>query len=82
MKLLWEDQALADLRELAEWSQPRARAVVDAMEWMARVGFSLGRAVGEERYWPVPPLGVFYVIHQDVIYVTAVVDARRRRQAW
>ena len=82
MKLVWEDAALEDLRELAEWSQPRARAVVEAMEWMAGVGFSLGRVVGDDRYWPVPPLGVFYHLEAGVIYVTAVIDARGRRESW
>jgi hypothetical protein len=32
------------------------------MEWMAGIGFSLGRPLEgdiDERYWPVPPLGVY-----------------------
>ena len=49
---------------------------------MAGTGFSLGRRVGEDRYWPVPPLGVFYHVEDDVLHVTAVVDTRRRRDAW
>jgi hypothetical protein len=55
------------------------------MEWMASVGFSLGRPADadlDERYWPVPPLGAFYHVEEDVIIVSAVVDTRQRRKAW
>ena len=56
-----------------------------AMEWMAKVGFSLGRAVADdvdERYWPVPPLGVYYHVEGDLLSVSSVVDSRRRQRAW
>ena len=47
---------------------------------MAEIGFSLGRLVEgtEELYWSVPPLGVFYALHGDVLEVLEIVDRRRR----
>jgi len=53
------------------------------MEWMAETGFSLGRPIrdSEERYWPVPPLGIVYR-DRDLMTVLRVIDARRRREAW
>jgi hypothetical protein len=50
------------------------------MEWMADTGFSLGHPVPEtdERYWPVPPLGIFYSVHGNVLEVIEIVDRRRR----
>lgn len=85
MRFRWSEEASRDLIELAERTPRRAAAVMAAMEWMAKVGFSLGRQVAgelDERYWPVPPLGVFYHVEDDVLFVSAVVDTRRRREAW
>lgn len=50
------------------------------MEWMAETGFSLGHRIPDtdERYWPVPPLGVFYAVVGDELQVIEVVDRRRR----
>ena len=50
------------------------------MVWMAETGLSLGRPVSEtdERYWPIPPLGVFYAINGGYLEVMEVVDRRRR----
>jgi len=57
------------------------------MEWMAKTGFSLGRRVTggiirDQRYWPVPPQGVYYHVEEDLSIVTAVADARLRREPW
>jgi hypothetical protein len=54
------------------------------MEWMSEAGFSLGRDVPDKaaRYWPVPPLGVFYRVEGDSLYVLEVIDARRRQEPW
>lgn len=54
------------------------------MEWMAATGMSLGRQVmgTDERYWPVPPLGVLYRVDGDTLRVVRVIDARRRRRPW
>jgi hypothetical protein len=85
LKLRWTEQASRDLIELAERSPRNAGAVIAAMEWMAKVGFSLGRSVAgdiDERYWPVPPLGVFYHVEGGLLVVSAVVDTRQRRLAW
>jgi hypothetical protein len=85
LRLRWTEQASRDLIELASRSPKRAAAVLAAMEWMARVGFSVGRSVADdvdELYWPVPPLGVYYHVEDDLLVVSAVVDTRRRREAW
>jgi hypothetical protein len=83
LRLLWEDRALSELATAAEWSVPQARAVVEAMERMADRGYSLGRNTGRSgvRYWPVPPLGVFYAVAGDELRVLQVVDARRLRES-
>ncbi len=54
-----------------------------AMEHMASVGWSLGKPTGRAgvRYWPVPPLGVFYRVRADELIVIQVVDVRRLLQA-
>jgi hypothetical protein len=79
VRLLWEPDALDDLARAADWSVPQARAVVQAMERMAASGWSLGRSTlaPDQRYWPVPPLGVIYRVVGDELRVLAVVDLRR-----
>lgn len=79
MRLVWEEPALADLAVAAEWSIPQAQAVVEAMERMAERGFSLGKPTTTHgvRYWPVPPLGVFYAVAGDELRVLQIVDVRR-----
>ena len=55
------------------------------MEWMAETGFSLGRPIPgtEERYWPVPPLGVIYRVDgRHLLRVLRVMDGRRRTRPW
>lgn len=81
MKLVWEPTALDDLAVAVEWSELQARAVVDAMERMAQLGFSLGKSTDRlgVRYWPVPPLGVFYSVGGGELRVLQVVDVRRLR---
>jgi hypothetical protein len=85
LKLRWTVEASADLVKIAEHSPRRAAAVLAAMEWMASIGFSLGRPVADdldERYWPVPPMGVYYHVEDDVLVVSGVLDTGRRREAW
>ncbi|MDQ6771749.1 MAG: type II toxin-antitoxin system RelE/ParE family toxin, partial [Candidatus Dormibacteraeota bacterium] len=81
LKLVWDDSALDDLAECALWSVPQARRVVDAMDRMARIGWSLGRTsplFGPEfRYWPVPPLGIVYELRGEELHIVRVVDVRR-----
>ena len=55
------------------------------MEWMADTGFSLGRSIPgtDERYWPIPPLGVIYRIEgRRRLRVIRVIDTRQRREPW
>lgn len=79
VRLTWEPDALDDLARAAQWSLPQAHAVVEAMQRMAASGWSLGRPTiaPEQRYWPVPPLGVVYRVIADDLRVLAVVDVRR-----
>lgn len=74
---------MADLGAAAEWSIPQAQAVVQAMEGMAERGFSLGKPTTTPgvRYWPVPPLGVFYAVAGDELRVLQIVDVRRMTSA-
>lgn len=86
MRLVWRAQALEQLEQLAARAPVQAAAVVQAAEWLADVGFSLGRRVPGEagRYWPVPPQGLYYRVNRDrtELVITAVKDARRRRRPW
>jgi len=85
LRLDWSAKALDDLHCAAEWSPGQAEAVVNAMEWMAETGFSLGRSIPgtDERYWPVPPLGVIYRVEgRYLLRALRVVDSRRRREPW
>ncbi len=79
-RISWTPGALDQLAVALEWSRPQGEAIVNAMEWMAASGLSLGRRVGdtEEFYWPVPPLGVFYAIDAGTLEVVEIVDRRRR----
>lgn len=85
MRLDWSARALHDLECAADWSRGQAEAVVNAMEWMADTGFSLGRSIPgtDERYWPIPPLGVIYRIEgRRRLRVIRVIDTRQRREPW
>ena len=79
MRLVWEEAALDDLARAADWSERQARAVVYEVERMSESGFSLGKPTDRPgvRYWPVPPLGVFYTVGGDELRVLQVVDVRR-----
>ncbi|HEV2952747.1 MAG TPA: hypothetical protein VG015_01500 [Candidatus Dormibacteraeota bacterium] len=86
MRVRWTAEASGDLIALAEHSLAQASAVLAAMDWMAALGFSLGRPVSRgglrERYWGVPPQGVYYYRDGDLLVVTAVQDARQRGEPW
>jgi plasmid stabilization system protein ParE len=83
LRLVWAPAALQDLEEAAAWSTRQAAAVVDAMERMATSGWSLGKPTRRPgiRYWPVPPLGVFYRVVGEELRVLQVVDVRRLLEA-
>jgi hypothetical protein len=84
--LNWRPEALEDLEKGATARQ--AQTVVDAMESMARSGWSLGRSSeyfarkfdADVRYWPVRPLGTIYRIIGQELRVLRIVDGRRLRQ--
>jgi hypothetical protein len=53
LRLVWEPAALQDLEEAAAWSPMQAARVVDAMERMATIGWSLAKPTRRPgvRYW-------------------------------
>jgi hypothetical protein len=81
LKLVWDKAALEDLANIAQWSQPTARRVVEAMEHMAELGWSLGHPTDRPgvRYWPVRPLGVLYKVMGAELHVIEVIDVRQLR---
>ena len=85
MRLRWRRQARSDLRELAQRAPAQAAAVYRTAHWLAEQQFSrLGHPVAgtNERYWPVPPQGIFYRVGKGELVITRVLDTRRRREAW
>lgn len=84
LKLYWRRPALRDLEQIAERSDADGCRVVEAMEWMAGYGWSLGHPVTfrgwPARYWPIPPYGVLYRVKGDVLYVLRVLNVRRLRR--
>ena len=63
----------------------QAAAVYRTAHWLAEQQFSrLGHPVAgtDERYWPVPPQGIFYRIGKGELVITRVLDTRRRREPW
>ena len=85
MRIIWRRSAHASLLRLADRAPAQALAVHNAILWLADIPTpNLGRSVGHgaRRYWPVPPQGIYYVVKDDELIITAIRDARRRRQPW
>jgi plasmid stabilization system protein ParE len=85
VRLRWRRQARSDLRDLAQRAPAQAAAVYRTTQWLAEQKFSrLGRPVAgtDERYWPVPPQGIFYWVGRGQLVITRVLDTRRRREPW
>lgn len=79
----WDEEAEADLQEAAARSLRQAARVVDEVDRLCRIGWSLGHPWSEDptsMYWPVPPLALIYKVVGDRLYILRVVDARRLRQ--
>ena len=83
LRVIWEPAALDDLERSATARQ--AQRVLDVMERMSRIGWSLGRATpmfgAQFRYFPAPPLGVVYDLWGAELRVVRVVDVRRLRRS-
>lgn len=73
--------ALPTLEEIAEHSPDAARRLVESLERMASLGWSLGHPTDRPgiRYWSVPPVGVLYQVRGNRLYVVRAVDPRRLR---
>jgi plasmid stabilization system protein ParE len=90
VRLLWSDEALADLDEVARRAPRQARWVHAAIEALADAPFPgmyrqlEGRP--DEHVLSVPPYAVFYLITGPLAGVQLVVlrirDSRRRRESW
>ena len=80
LRLMWSERALKNLARVAERSPKQADSVINALEWLAETGFSLGAKVDDKTwYWPVPPHGVYYRVRGADLFVIRVRDVRRRR---
>jgi hypothetical protein len=84
LKVLWEDQALADLAELTGRDRRRAKFLYDTIRRMGKLGWAyMGRPVDDDlMYFTVKPFGVFYDLNRypRTIAVVRIVDARRLSQ--
>jgi hypothetical protein len=88
LRILWREEAVADLEAAAAWSVRQAAAVVNAVDALAVHGFVVGTVVppvrgagawpSTARYWPAPPLGVVVDYPPGELVVLAVIDLRRR----
>ncbi len=72
---MWGEPPLAVLEAAAAASPAQAAAVVRALEWLATGTFSVARPVPgtEERYWAVPPFGVFCRLDDAILRILRVV---------
>lgn len=88
LRVVWREEALADLEAAADWSWRQAEAVLNAVESLAAHGFRVGTVVPlvrgadawpvSARYWPAPPLDVIVDFQPGELVVLAVVDLRRQ----
>lgn len=76
--------ALRSLAALADRAPSQARRVVDTMTWLAASGFPHQGVpipgTRDQRYYPVPPHGVRYLVDGDELIVLRITDVRRRRK--
>jgi plasmid stabilization system protein ParE len=86
LRLVWTDEALADLENIAERAPRAAEHVLDAVEWLVEIPFpGMFRRLTErpeEHVLTVPPYVVFYRVAGDELEVLTIEDGRRRRTAW
>ena len=86
MRVLWEDQALADLEAVADRAPRSAAHLYEAVRWLAGQRFpGAFRRLARDRpehVLSVPPYIVIYRVDGDQLSVLALEDARRRREGW
>ena len=86
MRLVWDDRALVDLDSVSDRAPRGAADVYREIQRLVRSPFPgmYRRVEGRlnEHVQPVPPYAVFYEIEGDSLTITAIADARRRREPW
>ncbi len=87
MRLLWSDDALADLERVARRAPVQASRVVDAVDRLAGLPSpAMHRRIRnggpDEHLLTVTPHVVLYSVGDDTITVIAVMDGRRRVEPW
>ena len=86
MRLVWDDQALADLDSVSDRAPRGAADVYRAIQRLVSLPFPgmYRRVEGRlnEHVLPVPPYAIFYEIEGDSLTITAITDVRRHREPW
>jgi plasmid stabilization system protein ParE len=87
LRLLWSDDALADLDQVARRAPVQATRMVDALERLASLPFpAMHRRIRDgrpdEHLLTVAPHVVLYSVRDDTLTVIAVMDGRRQVEAW
>ena len=86
MRLVWSDESLRDLRDIFERAPVQARRIHLLTEGLRDAPFpGMYRRVPErpgEHVLSVPPYAVFYAIDGDIVTISTIIDARRRREPW
>ena len=84
LRVDWSD-ALDDIEVLQGVPAEKIEQLIDSVERMAALGWSLGHPTDEPgvRYWSVPPLGILYRVRGHELLIRQVVNPRRlRRPLW
>lgn len=91
-RLVFEPHAVSDLAAAFEWYEDKQRGL--GAEFLAEVALAVERAEAYPDSSPVVlgtmrralvrrfPYGVFYILDEEVIAVTAVIHARRDPSNW
>jgi plasmid stabilization system protein ParE len=87
LRLLWSDDALADLERVARRAPVQATRVVGAVERLAALPFpAMHRRIRygrpDEHLLTIAPHVVLYNVRDDTLTVIAVVDGRRHVEPW
>ena len=84
MRVLWEEQALADLEEIADRAPRAAAHVYERVRWLADAAFPHAfRRLADDRdehVLSVRPYIVLYAVEGDELIVLGIDDARRRER--
>lgn len=87
LRVVWADEALAQVVLLGLRAPAQARHVWAEVEHLARLRMAgVGRPDPDGRpgvrYRAVPPQGIVYMVRDDELLVIQVLDARQRHEPW